>query len=237
MWRELAERRREPELMDDPSLPATDHDAALRGLARLNRASRSSWILWPRLAAAARRENSAGRPLHVLDVATGSGDLPLAMAIRARRAGLSIRWTLCDASSHALAQARSRGDAAGVSFDTVRLDATRDALPATDVVTCSLFVHHLDPPQVIGLLCTMRRAASRAIGIADLDRSSLGLLLAWVASRALTRSPIVHADALLSVRAAFTAREAADLAMAADLEGATIDSAWPARWRLWWEAS
>jgi SAM-dependent methyltransferase len=236
MWPDLAERRREPEWMDDPSLPAAEHDAALRGLARLNRVARSSWILWPRLERLARRANSAGRALQVLDVATGSGDLPLAMAARARRRRLDIGWTLCDISAHALAHARARAAAIGVAVTTVTLDAVVDPLPATDVATCSLFVHHLDPPQVVALLGAMRRAARCAVGIADLDRSRLGFSLAWLASRSLTRSPIVHADALLSVRAAFTADELTGFADAASLHGAAIDSAWPARWRLWWDA-
>ena len=102
MWPDLRERRREPEWMDDPSIGAAEHDAALRGLARLNIVSRSHAILWPRVVDAARSANRAGRPLRVLDVATGSGDLPLAMAHLARKAGLEMHWSVCDVSAHAL---------------------------------------------------------------------------------------------------------------------------------------
>jgi len=117
-----------------------------------------------------------------------------------------------------------------------QLDVTSHDLPAAEVSICSLFLHHLDPPQVIGVLRGMRRASSLAIGIADLDRSPWGLALAWLASRALTRSPIVHTDALLSVRAGFRPDEIRRMAELAGLADATLERAWPARWRLWWTA-
>lgn len=233
MWPDLRERRREPEWMDDPSLPAADHDAALRGLARLNFVARSHAVLWPRLVLLARASNRSGRPLRVLDVATGSGDLPLAMAHRARGLGLDIRWSVCDVSAHALDVARGRAEQAGFTFAAHRLDATVDELPATDVSICSLFVHHLDPPQVVGLLRGMQRASSMALGVNDLDRSRLGYALAWLTGRMLSRSPVVHHDAPLSVRGAFRLDEIAALAMSAGLDGASLDHAWPARWRLW----
>jgi 2-polyprenyl-3-methyl-5-hydroxy-6-metoxy-1,4-benzoquinol methylase len=236
MWPDLRDRHREPELMDDPSLPAADHDAALRGLARLNFVARSHAILWPRLALLARASNRSGRPLRVLDVATGSGDLPLAMAHQARELGLDIRWAVCDVSTHALEVARRRAAEAGFEFAAHQLDATNEELPATDVSICSLFVHHLDPPKVIGLLRGMRCASTAAIGIADLNRSRWGLTLAWLASRTLTCSPIVHTDALLSVRAAFRPSEIMTMAQEAGLRGAMLRRAWPARWHLWWSA-
>ncbi len=184
----------------------------------------------------ARTANHAGRPLHVLDVATGSGDLPLAMAHRARGLGLDIRWSVCDVSAHALDVAKDRAEQAGFAFAAHRLDATADELPTTDVSICSLFVHHLDQPQVVGVLRGMKQASTMALGVADLDRSRLGYLLAWIASRALTRSPVVHVDALLSVRAGFRPVDVMRMAMDAGLDGATLDRAWPARWRLWWTA-
>jgi len=236
MWPDLRERRREPEWMDDPSLDAARHDAALRGLARLNIVSRSHAILWPRVADVARSANRSGRPLRVLDVATGSGDLPLAMAHLARKAGLEMHWSVCDVSAHALDVAVRRAAEAGFEFRSHQLDATTDALPATDVSICSLFVHHLDQPQVFGLLRGMKQASTMALGVADLDRSRLGYVLAWIASRALTRSPVVHVDALLSVRAGFRPGEIKRMSQEAGLGGAMLDRAWPARWRLWWTA-
>jgi hypothetical protein len=68
--------------------------------------------------------------------------------------------------------------------------------------------------------------------VSDLDRSRLGLLLAWLGTRLLTRSPVVHVDSLRSVRAAFTRDEAAALATRAGLTSWRLTMHWPCRWRL-----
>jgi SAM-dependent methyltransferase len=221
--------------MDDPALDAAAHDQALAGLARLNAWSRSHWLLWDGIARHAREVNAAGRALRVIDIATGSGDAPIAMALRARRDGLKIDWTLCDTSAHALSVATARATAAGVTVDTIVADAIAAPLACDgDLVTCSLFLHHCDPVDATRVLAHLAAAASRAVGVTDLDRTRRGLALAWLGSRALSRSSIVHHDAPASVRAAFTREEAAAIARAARLDGAVMRRAWPERWTLWW---
>jgi 2-polyprenyl-3-methyl-5-hydroxy-6-metoxy-1,4-benzoquinol methylase len=221
--------------MDDPALDAAAHDHALAGLARLNAWSRSHRLLWSGIARQARAVNATGRALRVVDIATGSADAPVAMAARARREGLRIDWTLCDASSHALEVAAERAHAAGVVATTLEANAVAAPLPCEgDVVICSLFLHHCDPDDATRVLAHMAAAATRAVGVTDLDRTRQGLALAWIGSRALSRSPIVHFDALASVRAAFTRDELAAIARAAGLAEVSVRAAWPARWTLWW---
>ena len=231
----LAQRRRQDEWMDDPQLAADSHRAALRGLQRLNAVSRSWRLLWPQIAATARKCAAGGGRLRVMDVATGSGDGPLAMARRARFLGLPIDWVLCDRSGVALDAARRAATCADVAVALEQVDLLHDQLPpAADLVTCSLFLHHLDEEDAVRALRRMADAARVGIGVADLSRSRVGLSLAWIASRALTRSPVVHTDAVRSVRAAFTKPEAEALAVRAGLLDTAVRGAWPERWVLWW---
>ena len=230
------ERIRVREWMDDPTLERREHHAALAGLKRLNAWSKSARILWPQIAQMAKQANTNGRPLCVLDVATGSGDGPMAMAKLARRRGLNINWTLCDSSSRALEVAQQNAHVIGEPVNLLRVDLLREEIPArADVVISSLFMHHLDHDTGQTVIRTMASAADIAVGIADLDRSNAGLALAWIGSRMLTRSRVVHFDAIASVRAAFTVDEARAMAYEAGLHGASVSRAWPARWRLWWQ--
>ena len=229
-------RIRVEELMDDPALDPREHHAALAGLKRLNAWSKSARILWPSIARLAVDINAQGRPLRVMDVATGSGDGPMAMAKLARRRGLNINWTLCDFSSRALEVAQQNAHVIGERVNLLRIDLLREEIPArADVVISSLFMHHLDHDTGQTVMRTMASAADVAVGIADLDRSNAGLALAWIGSRMLTRSRVVHFDAIASVRAAFTVDEARAMAHEAGLHGASVSRAWPARWRLWWQ--
>jgi 2-polyprenyl-3-methyl-5-hydroxy-6-metoxy-1,4-benzoquinol methylase len=172
------------ELMDDPALDPREHHAALAGLKRLNAWSKSARILWPSIAKLAVDVNAQGRPLRVMDVATGSGDGPMTMAKLARRQGLKINWTLCDCSSLALEVAQQHAHAIGERVNLLRVDLLREQLPArADVVINSLFMHHLDHDTGQTVIRTMASAADVAVGIADLDRSNAGLALAWIGSR------------------------------------------------------
>jgi hypothetical protein len=77
-------------------------------------------------------------------------------------------------------------------------------------------------------------SAAPAGAVVDLDRTWLGMGLAWTASRALSRSSVVHFDATASVRAAWTADEAQSMALQAGLHDARVVRAWPERWILTW---
>ncbi len=116
-----------------------------------------------------------------------------------------------------------------------QLDALNDPLPeGFDVVTCSLFLHHLSEEQAVRLLRKMADAARSTILVNDLSRSRLGYALAWTGCRLLSRSPIVHHDGPASVRAAFNLAEARDLAERAGLERVSLSRRWPRRFLLSW---
>jgi hypothetical protein len=95
-----------------------------------------------------------------------------------------------------------------------------------------LVLHHLDEDEAVRLLRTLSTTARWLVIVSDLDRSRLGLLLAWLGTRLLSRSPVVHVDSLRSVRAAFTRGEAASLAARAGLTSWRLTTHWPCRWRL-----
>jgi SAM-dependent methyltransferase len=227
----LRARRRIPELMDDPGLDPAEHRRALAGLARLNRYSNSAGALWPPIRALARR---LGRPVRVLDVATGSGDLPCDLLRRAARARLALEIAACDLSPTAIAEAARLPphSSGGVRFFVH--DAVHDRLPTGfDVVTCSLFLHHLSADEAVGLLANLANAA-RLVLVNDLARSRFNFCAVWVACRLLTRSRVVWFDGPASVRSALTAGEALALACRAGLHGATVRSRFPCRFLLSW---
>lgn len=232
----LRHRRRQPELMDQPGLDARAHHAALRALKRINWLSGSAGILWRPIRDLARA--GPGRPLRLLDVATGAGDVPLRLWRKARRAGIPLEVAGCDVSpvSVDFAQRQAERQQAAVSF--FEGDACRGDLPVDyDVMTCSLFLHHLDQEQALALLRALGRQTRQLVLVNDLNRSRAGYLLAWAGSRLLTRSRIVHVDGPRSVEGAFTIAEAKGLAEEAGLGGAQVESRWPCRWLLSWRRS
>src|SRR5262249_54752295 len=100
----LAQRRREPEDMDDPALATERLHGALTGLERINFVSASARVVWSPIARLA-RELKTDR-LRVLDVATGAGDIPRAIWRRAQRAGMKLEILGIDISRRSVDLAR-----------------------------------------------------------------------------------------------------------------------------------
>ncbi len=227
-----AQRVREPEVMDDPSLDGDQHIAALNGLARLNWLSASTRIVWRPIARMAR---ASERPLRVLDVATGSGDIPLGLWRRSQRAGVQLDLHGVDISERALEFARQRANRAGAQVTFSSRDVLNQPLPTDfDVIVSSLFLHHLDRGDAVKLLQSMADGAGQLVLVNDLLRSGGGLLLAKIASHLFTTSRVVHTDAALSVKAAFTMDEAREMANDAGMASAEVRSVWPYRFLLHW---
>lgn len=231
----LRHRDRQPELMDDPALSPQEHHKALVGLARINRWTGSAAILWSRLRPFAPLLN---KPLRILDVGTGSGDIPRALAKLAQRDGIPLEIAGCDISPVAIAEASrlTAGTPQATSCRFFVQDVLRDPLPTGfDAVICSLFVHHLDEPDALTLFTRMREATDKLVLVNDLARGRFNFLAVSLASRLLSRSRIVHVDGPLSVRAAFTVSEMQSLAERAGLRGAVARGKFPCRQLLTWE--
>lgn len=230
----VGQRQLEPEIMDEPDLDSASHEHALRGLGRINFLSLSAGIVWKPIRTLARQHPD--RPLRVLDLATGGGDVPIALAEKARREGLPIAVQGCDISDRAVVFATEQAARKNSAATFFVQDIVKDGVPdGYDVVISSLFLHHLDEGEARDVLSQMSEAAKRLVVVNDLDRCTTGLALAYLACYTLTRSPVVHYDGPRSVMAAFSKTEANQLARDAGLRGARITGHWPFRWRLVWE--
>lgn len=202
----------EPEWMDLPDRDPAVLAGCLKDLARLNRLFGGI-----RLTVEALEDLSGnllpGSELEILDIATGGGDFPRAMADWAKRRGLRARVLATDLDPEMLELAARGGDAGG-TVEFAAADARR--LPfadeSFDVVTCSLTLHHFDPEEAVVVLKEMCRVARVGVIVNDLVRSRCGIWAAWLASRAVSRNPFIRHDAPLSVSRAYTKREMAALA-------------------------
>ncbi len=221
-------RDRQPELMDDPQLPRDEHRQALAGLSRLNRCSGVASTMYRYLRRFA--SVSGDRPLTVLDVASGSGDVPLSWLQRAKRDQWQLQLTMLDISSTAVDEQKRRAEQLGVDALSLQQDCLNGPLPGGfDLVTCSLFMHHLDEHQVFRLLQSMQAAAQHGVVICDLERSQFNLMLVNLATRLLSRSRVVHYDGPASVRAAFTSGEFEKIADQALTRPVRMHRAFPCR--------
>ena len=137
-----------------------------------------------------------GRPIEVLDLATGSGDIPSAVANWSAHNALPLRLTVSDVSAEILTT--SRQYLAGVPNVTYAVWDARDVPQpdrSFDIVLLSLALHHFGPPDAIRVLREMQRLTRVGFIVNDIRRCVAGYAAAWTASRLATRNRITrHAD-------------------------------------------
>jgi 2-polyprenyl-3-methyl-5-hydroxy-6-metoxy-1,4-benzoquinol methylase len=227
----LAQRHLQPELMDSPALDPQSHARALVALRRINVLSRTAASVWSAIRPLARAQN--GRPLRVLDVASGGGDVSCGLWLLARREGLSLDVVGVDMSPVAAEQASRLAAARGADAEFRVHNVLEAPLPGDfDVIVSTLFLHHLARTDAVRLLGAMVAAARQCVVISDLRRSTVGYLLAQAICRLVTRSPIVHVDGPRSVEGAFTMDEVRALCAEAGLELTRLSRSWPCRFLL-----
>ncbi|HEU0113751.1 MAG TPA: methyltransferase domain-containing protein [Thermomicrobiales bacterium] len=214
-------QRDAPELLDQPARDPAELRANLNDIRRVNRYGGVQVVLahLPELLRRAPRD----RPVDILDLGTGSGDIPLAVVRRLREIGRRARLIASDVDPAILATARETlGHLPEVSF--AQYDARAVPLPdrAFDIVLCSLTLHHFRPDDAVAVLREMRRLASAGFILNDLRRSRAGHLAAWAASRVAARNRMTRHDMPLSVQRAYTPVEMAALLARADIDGAAI---------------
>lgn len=195
--------------MDDPAADPAELARSLVFIRRVNRwfgYNRSTIAHLERFAATWPQD----RPIRILDIATGSADVPLAVLRWAARTRRDVRIVGVDLHEKTVAAARRLVADAGVSTDTLSIvqgDAT--TLPfadgSFDYAMTSMFLHHLDEPVIVKVLREMDRVSSRGVIVADLLRRRRAY--AWITLFTLAAGPMVRHDARASVAQAFTRRE------------------------------
>jgi SAM-dependent methyltransferase len=188
------------ELLDDPGAAPAQVCESLRNIARANR--------WFGGAAAVRYgleralpASRDSRPLTLLDVGTGLGDLPRMAVAWAERRGVALRPLGLERHGAAARLAREGGLAAVVGDG--------GALPfrsgSIDLVLLSQVAHHFAPGAIVRLLRECARVARHAVIVADLRRSLLAALGFRFAGTLLRFDPDTVRDGVTSLRRGFTA--------------------------------
>lgn len=168
----------------------------------------------------------------VLDLATGSADIPIALATHAERDGIALSVVATDLQPEILANALVGGRAIRIALEQADARSLHYADDAFDIVTLALALHHFEPDDAMLVLREMRRVGRHALLVSDLARTWPGYVGSWLFGHVLTRNRLTRHDAPLSVARAYTPAEALELARAAGWRNARVRPVLPFRFVL-----
>jgi len=184
------------EILDTDACPPVEVEASLRDICRINRwfggiATTRSLIESVSVATGRKR-------FSVLEVAAGFGEVSKLAGHQLVNKGITLDVTDLDrARTHLL-----RGNRAVVA-DALALPFQDNSF---DLVSCSLFAHHLDPDELARFTNEALRVTRCAVLINDLVRHPLHVALVY-AGFPLMRSYVSRVDGLASVRRAYVPNE------------------------------
>jgi hypothetical protein len=201
-----------PEILDSDSCPAGEIAASLRDMSRINRwfgGIATTRALIERVASA-----TGNKRFTMLEVAAGFGEVPRIAAQQLARQGITLDVTYLDRlQSHLLPGNRA------IVADALALPFADDSF---DLVSCSLFAHHLGPAELARFAKEALRVSRCAILINDLRRHPLHLAFVY-AGFLLMRSYVSRVDGVASVRRAYVPAELRQILSAGVKPGTRIE--------------
>jgi trans-aconitate methyltransferase len=226
------ERLRQEELMDTEVVSFEEFRACLRDLTKVNRltlAYRPTLAFFDRLLP---KIKTLGRPLEVVDVGSGYGDMLRRVAAWAERRNVKVSLTGVDLNPWS-ARAADEATSSRAEIRWVTADAfAYEPANGIDVVISSLFTHHLPDDLVVKFLAWMETRARVGYFVNDLHRHPLPYHFFRHVSKAARLHRFVQNDGPVSIARAFEPADWRRLLADAGIARNAAKIAWKVPFRL-----
>jgi 2-polyprenyl-3-methyl-5-hydroxy-6-metoxy-1,4-benzoquinol methylase len=219
------------EMMDRPQPVSAELERDLKRIRQLNRWFGSYRLICHFVRCWVKPRDN----MRIVDLATGSGDIPRLIADHARKIGAKVEIDALDRQSATLEIARKLSAA----YPEISYHATNilDWSPAEayDIVLCTLALHHFSDEDAVRVLRCCRESSRNFVLVSDLRRGFLATAGVYLLTALIFREPMTRYDARLSVERAFSFSELRKLAVRAGWQNFGHGRFWFARQAVWLE--
>ena len=209
------------EMMDRPQPLSVELERDLERIRQLNRWFGSYRLIFGfmrRWIKSATADSSCGEPgarMRIVDLATGSGDIPRLIVDYARKIGAHVEIDALDRQPATLEVATKLS----TSYPEISCREANilewNSVEAYDVVLCTLALHHFNNEDAATVLRRCRELSRRFVLVSDLRRGFLLRAGVYLLTALIFREPMTRYDARLSALRAFSFSEMRDLALRA----------------------
>ena len=221
---DFSQRAELSELMDGPCSYEELRDC-LRDIAKVNRLTMA---YRPTLQWLERVVNLSSKPLRIVDVGCGYGDMLRRIEGWAAKRGVAVELIGVDLNADAVRAAREAS--AGTKIEWIAGDAYSCAAAAeADVVISSLLTHHLTEAEIVRFLAWMEGTARVGWFINDLHRQAVPYYFFRVMAAGAGWHRFVRNDGPVSIRRSFVPGDWRRMLGAAEVSKAEIVEFRPAR--------
>ncbi len=219
---DFSQRAELAEFMDGPCSYEELRDC-LRHLAWVNRLTRAHRPVMQWVERVARTQSARDRPLRIVDVGCGYGDMLRGIERWAGRRGVAVELVGIDVNANAVRAAREATSAAS-TIAWVHGDVFACAETAcADLVTATGMMHHLAEAEIVRLLEWMERTARVGWFIVDLHRKPVPYRVFEAVTRFGWWHPFIRPDGLASIRRSFLAEDWQRMCAAAGLDAGAVE--------------
>ncbi len=196
------------EMMDRPQPVSGELERDLKRIRQLNR-----WFGSYRLIGHfVRRWIKPGDNMRIVDLATGSGDIPRLIVHYTRKIGAKVEIDALDRQSATLEIARKLSAAyPEISYYRTNILDWSPA-EAYDIVLCTLALHHFSDEDAVSVLRRCRESSRDLVLVSDLRGGFLATVGVYLLTALILREPMTRYDARLSAERAFSFSEMRKLA-------------------------
>ena len=221
------------EMMDRPQPVSAELERDLQYLQQLNR-----WFGSYRLVLSfIRRWIKPGARTRIVDLATGSGDIPRLIVDCARQIGAHVEIDALDRQPATLEIARKLSTHYPEIYYCEADILEWNSVETYDIVFCTLALHHFSDQDAVTVLRRCRELSQRSVLVSDLRRGFLLQAGVYLLTEMIFREPMTRYDARLSAVRAFSFAELRELALRAGWDHFGHNKFRFARQAIWLEAA
>jgi 2-polyprenyl-3-methyl-5-hydroxy-6-metoxy-1,4-benzoquinol methylase len=229
-WNKFKHRSHESEFLDRPQIPKELLFENLRELNFINRISGGNVISIQGIKKLVTIKNKF---CHIVDLGCGGGGAIKHIAAWAQRKGYKVKLSGVDKNIDAIHYmedfCKDYPEIRGVVSDYKDFLNTATNI---DIVHCSLFCHHLNDEELIGLISYLKKNAKCGFVINDLQRNWISYHLIKLITHLLNGSELSKNDGPISVLRGFRYEELNTLLKNAHVKNYTIKRKWGFRYLI-----